>query len=289
LSDYPQLRIIEHINTETHENSVILSLKPADMYYANRRMVSYLDPRLIELYSTQDPQHALEELTALGITHIHAVDYGLPVFANSVLQYLMSDAALTTLLFQADGNQLYQLSHGTKKTGTMQNLRNGEISWHKTTKLELGGRKALLGIESNAVELFVPTQLSEAAHFGGLFHRHLVTTLSAGNCEKGAQNRISVRGGEEYVVSFNVEGYGYVRFLLEQFHDNMSIKDASLNSRHSNLLGEVILGGSYKRRQFVRRFKALPEATRIELTVEHVGMSSVMVHEATVTELVNTK
>ena len=91
----PAYRAAEFLRRETPSDSIVLSLKPADMYYAERTMVSYLDPRLLDFYAARDQSTAYAALRRLKVRYIHMPDYSLPPIYNSQLEALVAECVLS--------------------------------------------------------------------------------------------------------------------------------------------------------------------------------------------------
>ena len=79
----------------------VFSIKPADMYYADRRMISYLDPRLLPFYGERDVVAACQKLRDLGVRYIHVPDYSLPPVYNSSFQEIMGRRDLSRLAIRS--------------------------------------------------------------------------------------------------------------------------------------------------------------------------------------------
>ena len=103
------------------------------MYYAGRRMLSYLDPRLVPFYSAREPAEALATLKALGVTHVHLPDYGLPPLYDSQLHKILRSLNMATLVFQADGYQIYRLEPSGLAEGEPLDLLSGQVAWTRTS------------------------------------------------------------------------------------------------------------------------------------------------------------
>lgn len=125
--------------------SRVLSLKPADMFYAGRTMLSYLDPRLVPFYAERDAAAAAAQLRAMGVSHVHLPDYWLPPVYNSAVMAIVADPGLAALRFDAAGYQVYELQAPARGAGgdalCGQPLNFGE--WFRAREFVLGGRKNL--------------------------------------------------------------------------------------------------------------------------------------------------
>ncbi|MFO1266420.1 MAG: hypothetical protein U1F67_06265 [Rubrivivax sp.] len=73
------------LRRETPPQSIVLSLKPADMFYAGRTMMTTSIAALAAFYGALAPADAAAELRDLGVTHVHLPDYWLPPVYNAAL------------------------------------------------------------------------------------------------------------------------------------------------------------------------------------------------------------
>ena len=90
---------------------------------------------------------------------------------------------------------------------------------------------------------------------------------------------LSVRGGAEYRVTFDLEGDAFVKLWMIQIDDNNELLScASLNLK--NQISEFILSESNRTQKLSRRFITLPNATRIRFGIEHVGHSRIQIRQA---------
>src|SRR5690606_1739135 len=60
LRHWPSFSAVEYLRNAKEPIGLVLAERPADMYYSGRRMVSYLDPRLLPVYKEKDPERACE-------------------------------------------------------------------------------------------------------------------------------------------------------------------------------------------------------------------------------------
>lgn len=268
---------VDYLRRETPRDTLVFTLKPADMYYSGRRMLSYLDPRMVPFYRERDPGRALRLLEELGVRYVHVADYGLPPLHNSAIEAILRNPQWARLVFQADGNQVYALAASDVRDGPSQDLLGGKTPWTRSTSLVLGGRKALANLAGPAarVDPSVSYQGGLPLH---LFHREWSTLLSVGDAPQGA---VAAEGGREYAFDVDLEGSGLVRVWLQQFDRNGApLKDTFLRSQSKAMITDIVLGGTYPARTFSRRFRTLPDAARLVLTLEHVGSSALRVRSA---------
>lgn len=286
LEAMPEYQVVKFLREQTPPAALVLSLKPADMYYAQRRMLSYLDPRMLPFYGAANPEQALAILQGLGVSYVHVPDYGLPPLYNSPLHAILRSPLLATLAFQADGNQVYRLAPSGLAEGQALDLVDGKVLWTRATALVLGGRKALSSVRKEA-EAADMAQASEGGLPLRLFHRDWTTSLTAAGFASALEGEararplgLPVQGGEEYGLDLELEGSGLVRIWMRQFDAQGPIKDTHLRSRPAILLSDVTLGGPYAERKFSRRVRMLAGARYATFTLEHVGSSRLLVHAA---------
>lgn len=131
LSRVPEYQLIEYLRTQTPLDSLIFSLKPADMYYAQRRQIGYLDPRLVPVYEADNAAQALASLKALGVNYIHVPAYGLPPLYNSPLRQVLRDGRATTLRYSNAGGQIYELIPGPVSLEVRTDITSGVMALYE--------------------------------------------------------------------------------------------------------------------------------------------------------------
>ena len=140
---WPYVQVMKYLRDHVPPSSTVLSFRPADMYYSERRMISCFDPRLLQLYREHNVFEAWKYLKKAGIDYLHVPDYYNPTIYNSVVQEIVSRSDLSTLVFSADGTQIYQLCQtDNKAVGEMLDFTPGQLPWTKFVAVT-GGRKAL--------------------------------------------------------------------------------------------------------------------------------------------------
>lgn len=272
-----EMLAMRHLREQVAPDALILSTKPADMFYADRRMLSYLDPRLLDFYRTTDPKEAAAILQTLGVTHIHAIDYGLPIFYHSCLQSITRDPHLTTLEFQADGIQVYSLSPESIGASNEIDLLATGHPWMRSERVLVGGRKAFL----TGPDAFQPWNSAEESITElpwGLFNRDFSTSLTTGF-------PVPLQARPDAMVGIDVDltGHGLVRLWVEQFNGTTAIRAPHGRSSFKVLLGDASLGACNDSVVLCRRFQISSAADGIQITIEHVGNSQVRIIRATLT------
>jgi 4-amino-4-deoxy-L-arabinose transferase-like glycosyltransferase len=269
-------------------DALVLSLRPADMYYAQRKMVSYLDERLLPVYGENSPRRAAKMLRDLGVTHLHVPDYGLPVSYNSVLDRIIEDSSLSRLLYTTGGTQILHLLQAQEVQATPVGFQSVDftprnIEWTMYRQINLGGRKALgaLGISGERLE---EDGVSVTGMDVPVFHRDFSTVVANGLGAPLALVRrdsmLRIENGREYRVIFDLEGQAFIRILMIQFDASGQILKPSKISEGTERIAEIVLTESAENMRVSRRFLALPEAAYVRFGIEHVGHSRVTIKRA---------
>jgi len=251
LVHWPAYASVDYLRRNTPPTAIVLSLKPADMYYAHRRMISYLDPRLLPFYDENDPHRALNQLRSLGIQYLHIPDYSLPSIYNSGLQDILSRTDLTKLSFSADGYQIYEVM---KEDGT---------------KTKEAPEKDQRAIKSIPIRSYSPP----------LFRWDVLTYFWSRKRDilgdDRPENRLSINAGLEYLLSLSLQGHAFARIHLLQYDSEGRLVDKSL-------IGEIVTDESLQGKIFKRRFKANQKASSACLLIEHQGDSGFAIPSATI-------
>jgi len=235
----------------------VLTLKPADMFYSRRRMLSYLDPSMLDFYRLQDPAQGTRWLAGRGVTHIHLPDYWLPPLYNSTLDDLLADPGLTQLVADEGGYQVFGLR--AEAAGRAVCHRRSLGPWRRSEELIFGGRKTILRGDLGSTPYLAGTR-SDAWNRWPLFLRESSTVLRS--------ERLALpEGGAERLVEIDVAGDGYVLVYL------IAHAGAKGGTTQTRLLADLPLREGQPARRLKRRV-LLPEGTEaISLSVEHRGRS----------------
>lgn len=275
LQEHPEHRVMAFIRDNTPQDALILAMEASDMYYSNRRMISNLDPRMADFYKSASPQEGFNNLKKIGITNIYIVASAQPTFYNSVLQEIVANPEYTKLVYTSGGSQLYALRNSPllSKPLNIFDFSTNNISWKKTKYFLVGGRKTLLRILFSS-EAAKEGEISKTHLPFGILQRDISTLLQT-------SKPITVQGNKEYKMAFNMQGHGLLRFWLTQYNkQGVPIKEDGYNSPSRVFLSETILGEKGPDRNFLYRFKTLPDAEYIQIGIEHFGNSSLLVEDA---------
>jgi hypothetical protein len=284
IRSWPAYSVIDFLKTHTPQTATVLSLKPADMYYAKRRMISYLDPRLLLFYQSDDTTSAYRGLVDLGIRYVHIPDYSLPPMYNSVLQDLLARPDLARLLHSDGGYQIYELvrSDIADCTKTI-DISPGSVPWTNVSLLVIGGRKALYKLSLAKSRVNPQSGFDNKTRFP-FFHRDLSTRLiSEASALKPNANKVKGSARDvrrEYRLDLELEGYAYVQVYLMQYNTEGEIADYYL-------LGETVLGHSNPVKHFKHRFVVQPESSSISIFIEYPGKTRLRVRRAAIVPICN--
>lgn len=267
----PAQRTMAYVRKKTEKSSVILTLNAADMFYSDRRMVSYLDPRLLDFYAAETPQEGLAALKQIGITHVYVIPDALPPFYNSTLHSILADANLATLLYSDTGYQLYALYSSGKISKSIRNIAPGATAWGASYSLIIGGRKVLKTYPLKFIEL-QPGASSSTHTIGGLFQRDVMTKVQP-------ISSIPVNSDGEYELTFELEGHGLLRLGLTE----QDMEEKAIFGR--TMLSELPLGRNAPTKTISYRFRTSDKTHLIMPDIEHYGNSTLLIKRATLTLL----
>ena len=272
----PEYSLIRQMNGGLDEDSLVLSMKPADMYYAEGRMLSYLDPRLLPFYGETETEAAYQHLLDLGVTHIHVPDYGLPPLYNSQLYVILRDPSFSTLASQTVSGQIYSLVPQALSEGERIDLSPAERQWTFETSLFLGGRKGFAKTVQGS------TVFEGSAYRGGLpldlFHRHWASGLKTGVGEDGLateDHALRVAPSAQYRLDLELGGTGSVKLTIDQFAPEAG--DATMRLISRMQIASFELSADQSEREYGVRFVTEPTASYIAVSIESVGTSTVRI------------
>jgi len=275
-------RIIAH---SVRMSDTVLSLKPSDMFYGNKRMISYLDPRLLSFYDTSDADSGARLLRDLGITHIHVGDSWIPPYYNSVLTDIISNPTYTTLLAEKGPHKLFILksqSSGTENVQAIANLSPSDTQWDQQIKISLGGRKALASVP-------IAPRL-----FGGgvsvcrfpLFSRNMSRSLIYPSSQASpveSMAPLALKPGE-YIASFKLRGCGFVRIeMRKSVARSKHSVDEDAQSK-ATIIGECSLSRNQPFIRLTYRFRMLYKG-EVGFELTQSAMSTIQYAEIRVSQI----
>lgn len=288
LKAFPSIEAMFWMRDHIPRDALVLSLRPADMYYSQRKMVSYLDNRLLPLYAGKSPVEALKFLNTMGISYLHSSDYALPVAYNSVLDELISNPSWSELLYSVGGTQVFRL-RGISEIptalicGAGTYFSPGDRQWSRYPMWTVGGRKAMEALGLGEYQL-AADGFSDARGRVGLFHRDFSTMLANGIGRRFDQPNLgtllSVKAMQEYKVAFDIAGDGYIKLWMFQFDRKGRILRPATASPGVDRISEIVLTNSQESTRLSRRFVTLDEAHYVRFGIEHMGHSFVRIEQA---------
>ena len=260
LKALPNIDMARSIATDVSPDALILAQRPADMYYSNRRMVSYLDPRMKQVYQDKDSASVAATLHSIGVTHVQIPDYYLPTVYRTSLGSLINDPSESTLVADRSFNQLYALAD-SKQEFALKNELGKEYSWRSRTTVNwIGIRRLGLNVET---QLYRFGESSRAHTWGGLFQRSFTTDVFMDPTE-----RIAVSPRKEYRFDAVVTGHGYITIWADFGNGTVRMTD-------------IVAATDSKAVNVSRRFRVPEDSDSMRIGFSHVGNSSLAIQDAT--------
>lgn len=283
LMNNPDYRAMDYLRNHTDPNAVILSMRPAVMYYSNRRMISYLDAALVKFYQSKTKPAAKAFLKSKNVDLVEAADYALPPYYDSKLMEILADIRLATLLFQYQGYQIYELADSHKVLGKPTEYV-GMSGWKRYYRWIIGGRKALSQL--NAASSNYDSQTASISEMPfGLFQRDYSTQLLT------PLTKIETTSKErEILIDLQASGMASARFTIQQYDaEGSPVPVCSLDTTSclDVRFGEITLNDPQKTTRFVRRVKIEKKTSNIRIGIEHFGNSTLRVHKLTITPILS--
>lgn len=288
LRGWPAYEVTQYIHAETEEQATILSMKPADMYYSGRRMMSYLDPRMVPVYEKRDPAVVREMLSHLGVRYIHVPDYALPPIYNSAIQDIMARPDLSRIVYSVGGHQVYDLKTSVApKAIAVADMSPKEIPWSVSRLFVIGGRTGIFRVSLSDFSL--PEDGAYKWDIGmPLFHRERSIVIASGAeglfSQHGKSSFQPVTGGAEYRIDLDLSGHAFVGIYLVQYNRDgrpLILAENSESTVWPNALdwrklseqriGEMAIGSDGAPRRFSRRFVTYSETAFIRVALEYRG------------------
>lgn len=260
------------------DRGLVLTLKPADMYYGHRKMISYLDPRMLPFYLEDDPENAVARLRELGVVTIHIPSYGLPPLYNSQLYRILASPEYTTLNHQNAAGQVYELKPQVLTVEPGVDLSPDRTPWTVESLIVLGGRKMLSRLSSGHHALVGSWLCHGLSH--DIFHRHWINVAKVDVTEDGdARSKAA-----QYRMSVRVAGEGLLRLSVEQFSGLDEI--GAGRSLATTPITSFELSENQPSREYQFRFNVNSDARAIAMMVEGTGNACVQLQNLTAEKLV---
>lgn len=275
------IQLVKHMPDEVPADARILAIHPADFYYTDRKMLSYLDPRMVPLYGESEPAAFAKELQELGVRYVQVPGYLIPPASHSSLLPLLSDPGLADLVVDSSFSQLYRLrtksasARAHKVPVGSQNLF--DQTWVEYPKVGVGGPAFAIRKWSRGVVAMPDTAESTTS----ILPRSYSHMLEAGDevAGKNPVPPIQVQPGKEYVLRLNVEGEGYIRVWIWKGDG------VNPDAWRQVLAGDFALSPQTPRFDFSRRMLIDDNETRLRIGIERYGISRLSVRSASLVEL----
>lgn len=287
LDHWPGIKVVQAINREVAEGEFVLSMRPANMYYANRPMVSYLDERMLDFYLQKNVCDGMKELKRLGVTHVSVSDYLLPPEYNSVLPDILANPRLSRLVYSSDGDQLYELVPEDGLTQARTQVNFLEKPWARVSQLRLGGRKVLetLGVAGGRIK--EPVSESTVP----FFHRDYSVLLVPGGADTflstDTSTMIGVESGQ-YILNIDAVGRSYVSVWMQRFNeDGTFYRSETIADDQMVRVGDFSLTDRRPEQVFKRRIQIDPGVRWVRFAIEHTGRSNIRINSMTLERLVS--
>lgn len=278
----PAMHSMAYFVQRTAKDALVLALRPSDMFYSQRKMVSYLDPRLLDFYAETDPSRGLARLLDLGIDYVHMPDYYLPPVYNSTLQQILGDNRYSKLVYSAQGHQIYQLGAFPAPSGV--STRQTDLThapWQQYYYWKLLGRA-----DSGRRAMFVSkVPLAENGRatpdsIGNFFARDRRTALISSDYpfKPGNPGIVSLMGRQPFEIEMRFTGGGNLRFGLDYYDADMRpLYTATLR------ISELALHSTPETKWFKRRLIAPARARYMRVVIEYYGSTALQLQSVIVT------
>jgi len=273
----PMLGVAKWLSESTARDTVVLSMRPSDLYYADRRMVSYLDPRLLEFYRQNDPVQGAAILARMGVSVIHLSDYFIPPISHSSLMQILADPNLATLQYDSYGVQVYQLAKSGKFLDQGFDYASASGLWLETLVffMPIPMDRLVSGTFARSLPL---ADSGDRTNPIGPLHRAFGTWLTPSGSTKFPDLRINsivpVSPGTEYLLDIEFDGCGYFSVWIVEYGQDGQI--VTSGGRGSTRLMDLAACGS-SLANFKRRFQTNGKAQFVRVGIEHRGYSWVSV------------
>lgn len=281
LLGWSSIQVARQLSALVPAQARVLAIRPADFYYTDRRMLSYLDPRMLPLYQEQDPAKLADLLRGLGVEYVQMPDYLIPPASHTSLMPLLSDPGLADLVVDANFSQLYRLrppANRATRPHSAASVRNlFDWAWIEYPRVGVGGPAFALRVLGKGVV----TMPGSSSSTNALLPRSYSHMLEVGSTESDgrAVGPIPVKSGREYVLKLEVEGEGYVRIWVWKG------KVTDPDSWRQTLAGDFALSSQTPRVEFSRRMRIDGEASGVRIGIERYGISRLAVKSASLVEL----
>lgn len=268
---WPSMRLIDNLNQDKGKLDLVLTFRPADFFYSKSRMVSFLDPRIVPLYSIRDAGELSAGLSALGITAIHVPDYFIPPINKSAIMGLLGRPDLVRLVASQDGSQIYRLLPRDQKVDlefvSSASFGRESTKWTDNWVFNIGGRKSISSLTAGDIQKTDSDRLN-------LFHREISNFTFNGDGifsrPKSEMGLVLIPSKVEQVrLELDLVGSGFVKFWLLQYDElGAPVRSPAPQSNYRVRIGEIAARDSAS---FVRRVTVDPRARYLRVAIEYNG------------------
>jgi len=132
-----QFELLRYARDKTPEDAVFLDFRMFEFaYYAQRKYINSLDPRMIPVYKTADKEAAYQALVELGVDYVYLPNYMMPTVTKTPLLALFADPEICDLVANQNGYRLLRLAKPKRRIRREPlNVLNADFS-----EQEQGGR-----------------------------------------------------------------------------------------------------------------------------------------------------
>lgn len=280
LAVWPNVRSVQYLSGLPADNasSLVLSFRPADMFYSNKKMISYLDPKMIPFYGAETKEAAAQLLREMKVKYVQVPDYYIPPIYNSIAMELLADRRFAMPKFWDQGNQIYELRESDRDikpvidNTKVIDFSPAKMKWSTLSTLVIGGRKSFFNID--AVKLHLPK---------GLFHRERSIIQYSGDghfVRPVTSNGMLISAGlKEAVVRIEFSGDGFVKVWLTEFDEvGAPLRAPVLQSKFVYRIGELAIVGNGS---FVRSIRLDQRTKYFRIGIETNGDDKIKISSAT--------
>ena len=110
-SHLSEVDVIKELRNRTPPDAVFAVFNMnAFAYYADRRFVRDVDPRMVPFYRAADTEAAAGALRHLGVGYVYLQPWSWPTIDNSRIRDVVSDPRYATLVFEKHGYRIFRLA-----------------------------------------------------------------------------------------------------------------------------------------------------------------------------------
>lgn len=127
-SNYGIAHLVRFANETLDEDDRIFTFRQSDLaYYVKNPIAVYTDNAYAPLFRLKSPQHLKAALLRDQIRYIALPPYGVAEVNNSAFEELLSDPAMAQLIFEQDGDRLFELTESETTTPSLELVRTFDL------------------------------------------------------------------------------------------------------------------------------------------------------------------